>query len=156
MHSTVDSPVQTAWNTCQHGSFFFLSWHRMYLYYLERILRAASRDPNLTLPYWNYTDDANKPDPDRRQLPVAFRQPAGATNPLFPAQRNPGINGGGFLQPGDVDYAQAFAFTNFEAAPGLGFMSFGGGVIPQPMHFADQTGALEFTPHNAVHIRIGG
>ena len=30
------------WATCQHGTFFFLSWHRMYLYYFERILRAAS------------------------------------------------------------------------------------------------------------------
>ncbi|MGH7262080.1 MAG: tyrosinase family protein [Nitrospiraceae bacterium] len=42
---------QTAWNTCQHGSYFFLSWHRMYLYYFERILREASRDPNFALPY---------------------------------------------------------------------------------------------------------
>src|SRR5262245_37507823 len=58
IHSTRDVPVLTAWNTCQHGSFYFLSWHRMYLYYLERILRTASGDPTLTLPYWNYTDDA--------------------------------------------------------------------------------------------------
>src|SRR5262245_5818461 len=25
MHGTFDSPVKTAWNSCQHGSFFFLS-----------------------------------------------------------------------------------------------------------------------------------
>src|SRR5687767_10300702 len=31
-----------AWRQCQHGSFFFLPWHRMYLYWFERILRWAA------------------------------------------------------------------------------------------------------------------
>jgi hypothetical protein len=37
IHGTYDpTPPQFAdvWGTCQHGSFFFLSWHRMYLYFL--------------------------------------------------------------------------------------------------------------------------
>ena len=29
------------WNQCQHGSWFFLSWHRGYLLYFERICLAA-------------------------------------------------------------------------------------------------------------------
>src|SRR5437899_3777698 len=76
MHGTVDRPLLADWETCQHGSFFFLSWHRMYLYYLERILRAASGDPYLSLPYWNYSDGA---DPNARALPLPFRQPQNAT-----------------------------------------------------------------------------
>ena len=43
------------WNQCQHGSFFFLPWHRMYLFYLEKVLRSFSGDPNFALPYWNWT-----------------------------------------------------------------------------------------------------
>jgi hypothetical protein len=42
IHGTFDSPLLPDWATCQHGTFFFLSWHRMYLYYFESILRAAS------------------------------------------------------------------------------------------------------------------
>src|SRR5947209_19952730 len=30
------------WNQCQHGNLFFLPWHRMYLYFFERILAVAS------------------------------------------------------------------------------------------------------------------
>jgi tyrosinase len=178
MHSICTNPssplcvstVQALWNTCQHGSFFFFSWHRMYLYYFERILRKASGDPNLTLPYWNYTDDPWMPDPDRRQLPIVFRQPAvecGSPptswdttpncNPLFASHRGPGMNDGtGFLQPGAVDYSQAFNYTNFEAPAGMGAASFGGGEISQPAHANMDWGALELTPHNVVHCQIGG
>jgi hypothetical protein len=157
MHGTYDQPVLTAWNGCQHGSFYFFSWHRMYLYYFERILRAASGDPNLALPYWNYTDDTHLSDPDRRQLPLAFRQPADASNPLFVSQRNPAINDGtGFLPPGDVDYSQAFEYTNFEGLVGSGSASFGGPTRPNHPTSNDDFGALESTPHNVVHDDIGG
>ena len=43
----------------------FLTWHRMYLYYFERVLRQSAGDPTLTLPYWDYATDA--------RLPQAFR-----------------------------------------------------------------------------------
>src|SRR5687767_14936680 len=28
------------WNACQHRSWFFLPWHRMYLHHFEKIVRA--------------------------------------------------------------------------------------------------------------------
>lgn len=31
IHGTLLSPPLTAWNTCEHGTDFFWSWHRMYL-----------------------------------------------------------------------------------------------------------------------------
>ena len=64
----------------------------MYLYFFERILRAASGGPTLTLPYWNYA----KATPMARALPAPFRTPT-TGNPLFVAQRNPPINTGAFL-----------------------------------------------------------
>jgi len=88
IHGTTTLPVQPSWNTCQHGTQFFLSWHRMYLYYFERILRAKSGNPSLTLPYWNYqTNPALHPD---------YRSSAPG-NPLYDGTRNPSINGGGSL-----------------------------------------------------------
>ena len=54
IHGTFMTPVQPAWNTCQHGSFFFVSWHRMYLYWFEQIVRTMSGNCGWALPYWNY------------------------------------------------------------------------------------------------------
>src|ERR1700760_2564998 len=38
-------PLKSYWQQCPHGNYFFLSWHRMYLHFFERILRKASGDP---------------------------------------------------------------------------------------------------------------
>ena len=65
---------------CQHGSFFFLPWHRMYLFYFEKVLRAASGDANFALPYWRWTS--------QRAMPLPFRSPANTTNKLFVATPN--------------------------------------------------------------------
>jgi tyrosinase-like protein len=108
------SVPRIAWASCQHGSFFFLAWHRMYLYYFERILRQASSDPTLTLPYWDYSQD------DNRQLPFPFRQPATASNPLFVAERRPSINAGWrWLQDNEVDNRQALRLIPFFEGPAL-------------------------------------
>jgi hypothetical protein len=157
IHATYDQPsnqqeVQT-WNQCQHGQFFFLSWHRMYLYYFERILRAASGDASLTLPYWNYSD------PTQRGLPLPFRQPADpSANPLFVSERDANMNDGtGFLPAGAVDLS-ALNCTNFDTSDPQcpSPYGFGSAAVPQPEHFNELYGALEETPHNVVHVLVGG
>ncbi|KAK9150041.1 hypothetical protein Syun_008350 [Stephania yunnanensis] len=37
-----------------HGSWLFLPWHRMYLYFWERILGTLIDDPTFAIPYWNW------------------------------------------------------------------------------------------------------
>ena len=37
-------------DACAHENWWFLPWHRAYLYYFERILREAANDPSLALP----------------------------------------------------------------------------------------------------------
>lgn len=37
MHGTVVMPAMPLWNGCEHGALHFLSWHRWFLYFLERI-----------------------------------------------------------------------------------------------------------------------
>jgi Common central domain of tyrosinase/Polyphenol oxidase middle domain len=69
----------TAWVNSQHNSKFFLMWHRMYLYFFERILQKKLNDPNFRLPYWDYT--VNK------SIPIEYREPTinvPAGSPLSP------------------------------------------------------------------------
>ncbi|HVF58410.1 MAG TPA: tyrosinase family protein [Thermoanaerobaculia bacterium] len=135
IHGTLDPPGPTAWNSCQHYTHFFLSWHRMYLYFFERILRKASGDPNFNLPYWNYSD------PLQRPLPLPFRSPANATNPLWVNERAPGINSGAQLPNSAVGFSIAFSYFNFSTPTNT------------TLSFSRQ---LEGTPHGAVHGGIGG
>ena len=90
IHGTTLPDNLPSWNTCHQAgaSFFFLAWHRMYVYFFERILRAKSGNANLTLPYWNYQANAVMP-PDWRS--------STAGNPLYDASRNASINSGGSL-----------------------------------------------------------
>lgn len=61
-------------NYCPHGSPYFLSWHRGYLYYFEQQLRVASGDPSLNLPYWDYYSYST--------MPAEFTD-SSAGNPLY-------------------------------------------------------------------------
>ena len=125
IHGTLLSPAQTAWNTCEHGTLYFWSWHRMYLYYFERIVRSLSGNAGWALPYWNYGSAS------QRQLPVPFRDPASS---LYTASRGAGWNSGAAsLNASDVDHGPGFVPTDYALASGI----------------------LEGTPHGAVHVRIG-
>ena len=57
------------WCNCQHGSWFFLPWHRMYLAAFERVIQFHLEDDEWSLPYWYAID----PDsPRKAALPPAF------------------------------------------------------------------------------------
>jgi hypothetical protein len=153
--------VGPLWNNCPHGSYYFLPWHRLYLFFLERRLAAVSGIRDFALPYWNYT--SLTAGPPARQVPALFRQPTlyGHANPFYvpdnvdvapkPANgRDPRYNQGALLDPADVSLARAYRFTNF--AIDRGTESFGGHPPPQSFLF----GALEETPHNNIHANVGG
>jgi hypothetical protein len=151
-YTAASTPEETlSWNNCEHGSYYFLSWHRMYLYFFDRILRAAAKDPELVLPYWNWTDSA------QRTLPLPFRQPAAASNPLYIAApgRPQALNDGtANLGAGTVAYSGAFADTHFDSPTGSG-ASFGG-QIASPTQFNNPHGEFESQPHDVVHVALGG
>lgn len=104
IHGSLVTPAQPLWNSCQHGTLHFLSWHRLYLYYFERILRAASGSSALMLPYWDWTYS--------RVLPAAFRD-SSAGNPLFLANRNAAINAGTAMPDTAVTVSDDMALTAF-------------------------------------------
>jgi tyrosinase len=105
------SLAQEMWNTCQahHAGDvedYFLPWHRMYVFFLERIVRKVSGHPEFTLPYWNYS---NATVPSGPRMPKAFISPAStATNSLFRTNRNASANGG---QPIDQSDPGALSLT---------------------------------------------
>ena len=144
MHGTFSSvPSGTLWNMCRHGSGQFLPWHRMYLYYFERMIRDASGDPNFALPFWDYSA------PGQAALPPGFRAPTNSSNALFNPNRNGSVNAGSTLPFSTFTVANSMTFDQFipsGLSPGFGSGDSGGG----------SSGQLEFQPHNVIHVAIGG
>lgn len=144
------SDQNTYWRQCQHGSWFFLPWHRMYLHHFEKIImdivaRVLGGPSDWALPYWNYSTSAAT-----ALLPVPFRSPTlpdGSPNHLYISQRTPDANAGNpFLDPSDTD------LSCLKQKPFAGV--FGGPMIRN--HPPGTSGALEQTPHNNVHSTLGG
>ena len=156
-----EADLQALWVQCQHQTWYFLPWHRGYLYAFEEIVRAAvvaeGGPADWALPYWNYGKDG---DAAARVLPEAFaaeQLPDGSDNPLFVPRRF----GDGTL-PITVPLpsvslqslgATTFTGGNDDIPPGLG-----GPVTP--FHHGPETetanGALESLPHNVIHGDVGG
>jgi hypothetical protein len=96
IHGTEEAPNRLGWNGCQHGTWFFLPWHRMFLSFFERIVRATVVETggptDWALPYWNYGAGG-----EHAGLPLAFRAEmlaSGAPNPLFVGARAQGMTTG--------------------------------------------------------------
>ncbi len=91
IHGTLENKLLPVWNTCTHKSDFFLSWHRMYLYFFERIMRKASGDSNFALPYWDWSKI------EGQSLPKTFRDGKDKNNSLYIPGRDETMNLGGLL-----------------------------------------------------------
>lgn len=93
------------WDTCEaHTDFerqnFFLPWHRMYVLYFEEIVRQVTGKSEFTLPYWDYSNTAN------RALPVEFRKSGDARwGPLYRSHRNRHANDGKPIDQAPGTYA---------------------------------------------------
>ncbi len=128
IHGTSMNDNLPSWNTCHKNgeTDFFFAWHRMYLYFFERILRAKSGREMLTLPYWDYQTNPALPPAYRENSPV---------NPLYDGTRNSTMNNGGSL-PSSIN-------TNFNNSLT---------IIPYYSFQNDLNGG----PHGAVHNTISG
>jgi Common central domain of tyrosinase len=133
------------------GTWFFLPWRRMQLWFLERIMRtivvAAGGPRDWALPFWSHA-------PGDAALPPVFRSPTlpdGAPNPLHrPAgERAPGMNEGTPLPAALTSPARALAARTF--APELGGAPAGPASVREPR----APGLLELQPHDAVAAALG-
>ncbi|GIM91836.1 tyrosinase family protein [Paractinoplanes toevensis] len=160
-------------NQCQHFTWYFLPWHRMYLYWFEQIARKFIQDSaavddetkaTWALPYWNYTD--NRPAgtvlqpgalPFRDVLPEPFRIPGNSGNALFVPGRNVSLSRGGRIDPRSTSTQRALSETDFSRPPMPGIPpGFGGPSVGLHHDFSGSQGALESSPHGGVHVAVGG
>lgn len=85
--------LKAAWDNCTHlgeGELIhFLVWHRMYIYYFEKIIRKLSGHSDFALPYWGYTDTVNVTK--NRIMPELFRN---TSSNLYTVERLDSLNRG--------------------------------------------------------------
>ena len=148
------------WRQCQHFSWFFLPWHRMYLFYFEQIVAATiakMNGPEWALPYWNYSDDTN---PDARRVPLAFREPLTpdkVPNPLLVEARNPGCNSGDIIADAfDTDITEGLSEPEFVSQGTGGSPGFAGPQTGFNHGGGNGMGRIEMTPHGSMHMAVGG
>lgn len=118
------------WDGCQHGTVHFFTWHRLYLYYFERVLRAAASDQTLRLPYWDYTDPQQVDFPSIFGTPTMGTDGESAKNPLFDTRRT---SQDVQLDPVDTDIDNALTIPDFN----------------------DFQGEIEGGIHGTVHCAMG-
>ena len=151
------SDQDTYWEQCQHGSWYFLPWHRGYLMALEAAIRDAisslpGAPTDWALPYWNYFK------PNENALPPAFASntwPDGGANPLYVTQRYGPDNDGNVNVPLDQVNENALGDPSF-VGPGQGGNQGFGGVDTGFSHSGGTHGGIESQPHDMVHVLVGG
>lgn len=142
------------WNQCPHfgqTSANFLLWHRGYLHYFEEILAQAAGDPTLALPYWDYTNTAQRMFPPPFAAPF-LDQAQTIPNPLHHEERDRPFAFGLFeLSDAAVDFQSANQETRFFGPQdNQGFA--GGNSDNSP----GTQGLIERIPHNMIHFAVGG
>jgi len=147
IHGALGEQEERLWRQCQHGTWYFLPWHRMYLYYFERIVRAAVVENGgahgWTLPYWNYCLRGQ-----HAFLPKPFREPE---SPLYVPSRDPRLNKG---QLGLPEYVTS-PKKALDCPEFVGKAEFGGPATGFE-HSGQNFGTVENEPHNPVHVHVGG
>lgn len=163
------------WNQCQHGTWYFLPWHRGYLHALEAQLRAdivsLGGPSTWALPYWDYFGGQQGAE---AAIPPAFIEqhlPDGTQNPLYVTMRFGPAGDGEIYVPtpawltahtgeptpgyGDVtdECMQDDVFTGSDVKtvpPGFG------GPATVFSHSGSVHGNMESNPHDLVHVYVGG
>jgi len=145
------------WQQCQHGSWYFLPWHRGYVLSFEALVRdavmKAGGPEDWALPYWNYFK------PNESALPPAFASPnwpdGQGDNPLFVAQRYGPYNDGNVHVPVAMINLNALGDPDFTGSGNGGSPGFGG-IDTGFAHSGAVHGGVEAQPHDLVHGLVGG
>jgi len=130
-----------AWGDCTHkknseaANLNFLLWHRMYIWYLEKIVRELSGKKDFALPYWNYGSISTIDNIMAKEI----RDKSGS---LFTAARYTVLNNGKPIPANDLTQIQ-LSLNELKTNP-----SFTGS--------AGFSKSLEIAPHGFMHDLIGG
>lgn len=143
----------TAWQNCTHDSnsagqssrIHFLSWHRLYVYHLEKIVRELSGNPDFALPYWGYISmkDTELPDENLLKMPVEFTQPQtllGEENSLYEASRDNSLMQGEIIRS---DWARRNLLKAVQD-------------LNETSTYSDYNQIIDSRPHGVMHNYLGG
>ena len=137
------------WSKCQHGSWYFLPWHRMYLLAFELIVQDILEDDTWSLPYWYALDPDDR---SKAVLPPAFRDQTQPNN-LRTDRRSVLANSGRPLPNRSDSVIAALEAEEFSSTEGVA--TFGGGERARPSFNGGERGLLEGVPHGGVHGWVG-
>jgi tyrosinase len=124
---------------CPHDNWWFLPWHRAYLFYFENVCRDVLQDPSFALPYWDWTQLSRIPDPFLDQQ-----------SPLWDGTRDKG----GQIQLGQEIVGSRVISGLIGSGALVDLFSSPTSGDAQREHVS--AGTLEGTPHNGVHGTILG
>lgn len=133
---------------CPHGNWFFLPWHRAYIYCFEEICRdvATTKIERLTqvpdecydhwtLPYWDWSSDRDIP-------PQFFDKEHLMEERVVTRTDRPAV--------------KVFGKESLElVSASADFYLFGSGPTKEQKDRSSQ-GSLEASPHNTIHVWLGG
>jgi hypothetical protein len=164
MHGLRDGEGENqGWRWCMHGNWWFLPWHRGYLYFFEKIVRKKSGSDAFRLPYWPWEKDA------QAELPAPFRDAKyqDQDNALYDKLRVAAANNGDPLRPDPQagsgsfadDWSRAHASSRFTSP--FAELAFGGvrkpkTMLPTKPDSTRQHGAMEAFAHDLIHDAVGG
>ncbi|WP_408601968.1 tyrosinase family protein [Pseudomonas sp. PLMAX] len=134
-----ESQAQIHQNHCPHGNWWFLPWHRAYLFHFESICQKVLSDPSFRLPYWNWTKD--------RSVPAAFWD---ERTSLFQPNRE--------ISPNDEVEGDVTGRTliNRIMNNNVDVLLYSGATRTDDQREPASQGELESTPHNGIHVFVGG
>jgi tyrosinase len=162
MHGAKDEDGDNKWwRWCMHGNWWFLPWHRGYIYFFEKIVRMMSGNGAFRLPYWPWEKDGQS------VLPAPFRDAMyqGNDNPLFDNTRVAAANDGDPLRPNPqegssgsftIDWESARAISQFTSS--FAELAYGGIRKPKSSKpvTTRQHGGMESKAHDLIHDAVGG
>jgi tyrosinase len=131
------SQAQIHLNHCPHSNWWFLPWHRAYLFYFETACQKVLGEPAFRIPYWDWSNN--------RKIPAPFWD-AGSH-----------LSHGRDVTPNDqlADEAVGSAIMDQILTTNVDILLFSGATTSDTQRESAISGALESTPHNGVHIFIG-
>lgn len=142
-------PDGSSSETCQHGNCFFLAWHRMYLFFFERIL-IKNMNPNWSKPALPYWDNANTVTPASTILPIMFRR-TNTGSVYLPPPPPTSIR---LYNARNINYNKVGSLTN-PVSPMPSYIGFNyNNAVNNNTNYFDFQDALE-NAHASVHLELG-
>ncbi|VTR96027.1 polyphenol oxidase : Tyrosinase, putative OS=Acaryochloris marina (strain MBIC 11017) GN=AM1_B0356 PE=4 SV=1: Tyrosinase: Tyrosinase: PPO1_KFDV [Gemmata massiliana] len=124
--------------SCPHGNWFFLPWHRAYIHAFEQHARTICKD--FTLPYWDWTA---RPDFPKRFLEMGNLKRATRVDANLKRPARADVVGQNAL---DLAFSTQL-FTVFGGRPNP--------KDPKDLRYDRGAGVLEIGPHGGIHLYVG-